>query len=55
MAVSSLHLHMDRIHGIFIPQTRGVDISGGGTDTYVVSFFRELNSVVCPVYECLAR
>ena len=30
---------MARIHGICIPQTRGVDeVGGGGATTYVVSF-----------------
>ena len=30
MTDSSIRHHMDRTHGIFLPQTRGVDVGGGG-------------------------
>ena len=49
---SSLRHHVDLSHGIVMPQTWGVDVSGGGLETYVVSFPRVLNSVTCPVDGC---
>ena len=45
MTASSLCHHMYRSHGIVLPQTRGVDIGGGGSETYVVSFLCILKSV----------
>ena len=49
MEASSLCNHMERSHVIVLPQNRGVDVGGGGTETYVVSFPRILKSVECPV------
>ena len=55
MAALSLRHHMERSHRIFIPQTGGVDLGRGVTETYVMSFPRVLNSVACPVDGCLTR
>ena len=30
--------HMDSAHVIFLPQTRGVDVGGGGLETYMDLF-----------------
>ena len=49
VATSYLKSHMARSHGICIPHTRGVNGVGGGTTTYVVSFPRVLQEVICPV------
>ena len=46
MAASSLCHHMEITHSIVLPHTQGVDIVGGGPEICVVSFPRELNSVV---------
>ena len=54
MAESSLLHHMERAHGIVMPYIRGVEIGGGGPETYVVSYPRVLKSVECPVYGCLS-
>ena len=41
--VSSLLLHhMEHAHRIFIPHNRGVEVGGGGPETYVVSLLRVL-------------
>ena len=40
MAVYSLWHHMKRSHAIVLPLIRGVDVEGGGTETYKVSFPR---------------
>ena len=45
---------MTILHGICIPQTRGVDKKGEVPTTYGVSFTRVLQSVRCPVPGCPA-
>ena len=40
---------MAQIHGICVPQTRGVDKVGGGPTTYMVSFPRLLQEIAFPV------
>ena len=55
MAASSLPHHMERSHGILMPQVRGVDVGGGGPEIYKVSFPRIIKSVECPVEGFLAR
>ena len=45
MVLASLHHHMERTHGIVLPHTRGVDVGGGGPETYVVYFTRVLKLV----------
>ena len=55
MATPSLRHHMERPHGIVLPQTGGADVSRGGADTYVVSFLRVLNLVEFPVDRCPER
>ena len=54
VTVEELYLkaHMEIIHGIYAPQTRGFDKVGGGPITYVVSFPRVLQTVKCPVPGC---
>ena len=42
MVVSYLCHQMERTHIIVLSQTRGVDVGGGGTETYIVSFLRIL-------------
>ena len=42
-------------YGVFLPQTPGVDVGIGGTDTYMVSFPWVLKTVACPVDRCPAR
>ena len=49
VATSYLKAHMERIHGICVPHTRGVDKVGGGPTTYVVSLPRLLQEVKCLV------
>ena len=49
VAASYLKAHMARSRGISVPQTRGVDEVGGGPTTYVVSFPKVLQEVICPV------
>ena len=49
---SSLKQHMAWLHGICVPQTRGVNEVGGGPTIFVVSFPRVLKSVKCPVLGC---
>ena len=46
---------MDRSNGILLPQIRGVDVGGGGTDTYKFSFPQILKSVEFPVEGCPSR
>ena len=53
VAASSLKHHMERLHGICVPQMRGVDERVGGSTTYVVSFTRVLKLVKCLVPGCL--
>ena len=55
MAVSYLQHPMERSHGIVLPQIRGVDIVGGGLETYKVSFQRILKSMECSVEGYLSR
>ena len=55
MAASYLRQHMERSHGIVLPQVREVDIRGGGPEIYKVSLPRILKSVECPLERCPAR
>ena len=48
-AASYLRHHMERSHSIVLAQTKGVDVRGGGAETYVVSFSWILKSVEYPV------
>ena len=50
MTASYFRYHMDRTHGIVLPQNRGVGVGGGGLETYRVSFPRVLKLVPCLVY-----
>ena len=50
-----LKQHMTSLHGLCIPQTRGVDKNGEGPPTYVVSFPWILQSVRCLVPGCPAK
>ena len=43
---------MERSHGVILPQTRGVNVGGGGFTTYVVSLPRILKSMECSVPGC---
>ena len=54
VVASYLKTHIALIHGICVPQTRGVYDVGGGATTYVVSLHRVLQEVKCPVPRCLA-
>ena len=52
-----MHLYIDVTKmeikkGIVLPQTRQVDVGGGGPETYVVSFLWLLKSVAFPVDGC---
>ena len=38
MAASTLWHHMERYHGIVLPQIKGLDVRGGRSETYKVSF-----------------
>ena len=51
---SYLKQHMESLHGICVPQTRGVDDKGEVPTTYVVSFSMILQSVRCLVTGCPA-
>ena len=55
MLASSLCNHMERSYGIVLTKMRGVDVGGGGYETYKVSFPRILKSAGCPVEGCLER
>ena len=55
MTASLLCHHLDRSHGIVMPQTWGVEISRGVEATYGVSFPRVLKLVECLVYGCPTR
>ena len=55
MADLSLHHRIERAHGIFMPQARGVGVGGGRPETYMVSFPRVLKSVACLVGRCPVR
>ena len=46
---------MESYHRIVIPHNRGVEVGGGGPETYVVSFPQALKSVACPVDGCPER
>ena len=50
-----LRYHMEKSHGIVLPQVRRVDVRGGGPDIYKVYFPRTLKSVECPVERCPER
>ena len=52
MDASSLRHHMERAHGIVLPQVNDVDVGGGGLEVYKVSFPRILKSLECPVEGC---
>ena len=43
------------IYGIIMTQTQGVEIGGGGMETYVVSFPQVFKSVTCVLEGCPAR
>ena len=45
MAASSLRHHMERSHGIVLPQVRGLDVSRGDPYIYKMSFPRIMKSV----------
>ena len=49
MAAYSLCLHMEQSHRMVMPRTHGVDVDGGGSDTYAVSVSLVLKLVECPV------
>ena len=49
VGMSYLKAQMERSHGILTPQMIGVNEVGGGTTTYVVSFPRVLQEVICMV------
>ena len=51
----SLRHHMERSHGIFLPNVRGVDVGGERPETYKVLLPRIWKSLECPVEGCLAR
>ena len=55
VTVEKLYLkqHMEILHVICVPQTRGVDEKGEGPTTYVVCFHRILHPVRCSVPGCL--
>ena len=55
MAASYLIHHMERSHGIVMPQVRGLDIGGRGPYIYKVLFPRILKSVECLVEGCPER
>ena len=55
MAAYSLLHHMESSRGIVLPHIRGVDVEGGGTETYKVSLWRILKSLECPEEGCPAR
>ena len=44
--------HTERVHGVFMPQTCGVDIVRVVTEIYVVSFQQVLKSVSCTLDRC---
>ena len=56
ITMSSLYLkhHIGKLHGICVPQTRGVNNVGVLPTTYVVSFPRVIQSVRCSVPGYLA-
>ena len=54
VAASYLKAHMVRVHGICVPQMRGIDDVGGGPTTYVMSFPKVIKEVRCPVPGCPA-
>ena len=53
--VAALYLkyHMEQLHRIYIPHTRGVKDGGGGPTTCVVSSPRVLKSAECTLTVCL--
>ena len=55
MAASFFHHHIEISYGIVLTQTRGVDVGGGGLETYVVFFPRILKSVKYLVEGCPAQ
>ena len=55
MVEFSLHHHMEITYGIVLPHTRGLDVSGGGAETYFVSFPQVLNLVAFLEDGCPAR
>ena len=55
MVLSSLQHQMERYHGIVLPQNRGADVGGGGSETYMVSFLQNLKSLEWPVEGYMER
>ena len=55
MATSSFCHHMEKSHGIVLPQSRGVDVGGRGMETYMVYFPWILKLLECPVDGCPER
>ena len=49
MAAPYLRHHMERSDTIVLPHIRGIDIRGGGPETYKVSIPQILKLVECPV------
>ena len=52
LAESYLKDHMAGSHGIYVPQTMGVDEVGGGLTTYVMNLPKVLQEVRCLVPGC---
>ena len=52
VAASYIKAHMARSCGIYVPHMRGVDEVGGVPTTYVMSFPKVIQEVICPVPEC---
>ena len=50
---SSLRQHMERSHGIVLRYIIGIDVRGGGLETYKVSLPRILKYLDFPVEVCL--
>ena len=51
----SLQRHIERSHGIVLPQVRGVDVREGGPEIHRVSLPRILKLMECPVEGCPER
>ena len=52
VATSYLKTYTEITHDICVPQTRGVEEVRGGTTTYMVSLYRMLQEVKCPMLGC---
>ena len=55
MTTSSLRNHTERTYVIVLPQNGGVDVGGGGPETYRVYFLQVLMLVAFLVYRCPTR